>query len=477
MMIQEIVIKNRIEMTSFEIAAPLHSIWIQAKTQKNLGAMFLFYNPAQQLCGIINSGFHDFFNDIYISEKVCTLNGLYHKLQSGIYRVLIVPFYDPEKEEDTIQIEIEINTDKTYEDWCCQSALTQSEYSFTAVKEVTHRYYKGDFHGHTIFSDGHNSISEASEILIKQGMDFMAMTEHNCMAFGLPSLPCLAVPSFELTLPVGHINIHGVKKIAALYELLPKAQNYEEFLELALSYFTPDCNLSLNHMFMEPWHFTYEDFDLSKLNTLEVICDPTYKTAPAANDKAVSFLDFLWNKGYCIYGIGGSDSHLKIDEFNEGALEPSIYGDPATYVYCKGLSVQNVLEGVQKGHCYTARYVTLDIVINEGKYLPGDQIPPEVEEITWKIQINNIKKPLKGCFIRNGEIVKELRLTKKGENAEYTMKNTGEPWWLRFGIIDPEGQVIAYVNPVYNQLVQSGNEKFKQLRDEFGESYDKRNII
>lgn len=476
-MMQEILIKNRIEMTSFEIAEPLHSLWIQAKAQKDLGAMFLIYNPAQQLCGIINLGLNEFFNDIYISQNICTLNGLYHKLQSGIYRVLIVPFYDPEKEEDIIQIEIEINTDKTYEDWCCQSALTQSEYSFTAVKEVTHRYYKGDFHGHTIFSDGHNSISEASEILIKQGMDFMAMTEHNCMAFGLPSLPCLAVPSFELTLPVGHINIHGVKKIAALYELLPKAQNYEEFLELALSYFTPDCNLSLNHMFMEPWHFTYEDFDLSKLNTLEVICDPSYKTAPAANDKAVYFLDFLWNKGYCIYGIGGSDSHLKIDEFNEGALEPSIYGDPATYVYCKGLSVQNVLEGVQKGHCYTARYVTLDIVINEGKYLPGDQIPPEVEEITWKIQINNIKKPLKGCFIRNGEIVKELRLTKKGENAEYTMKNTGEPWWLRFGIIDPEGQVIAYVNPVYNQLVQSGNEKFKQLRDEFGESYDKRNII
>ncbi|MGB8454001.1 MAG: CehA/McbA family metallohydrolase [Anaerocolumna sp.] len=475
-MVSEILIQNKIETITFEIEQPVHSIWIKADFADRLGVMIFLYNPDKQLCGLITVGYNNFVKEIYISDTVCTKNGLYHKLQAGIYTVMLVPFYDTGKVKAKLLLTMEQNLIKTYEEQYCQSKLPEPELSFTSITEETCRYYKGDFHGHTIFSDGHNTLKEAADILKKQGLDFMAFTEHNCMPFGFTALPCLSIPSFELTLPIGHINIHGVRNLALLYEQLSQAQNYEDILELALDFFSDDNNVSLNHMFMEPWHFTYEEFDVSKLNTIEVICDPTYAAAAKSNDKAALFLDFLWNRGFTIYGIGGSDSHNKINEFYEGSAEPSIYGDPATYVYCKGLSVRNVLEGVQQGHCYTSRYITLDININGGKYLPGDQIKEE-GEIIYQIRIDKIKKPLKGCFIRNGNIVKEVLLNENQEEAVYSVSSPDEAWWLRFGVYDMEGHVIAYVNPIYNKRIKANKVNFKTLREEFGEIYDQRYTV
>ncbi len=476
-MVKDVQIQNKIELIQFDICKPVNSIWVKADLKENLGVMVLLYNPAKQLCGGITLGFNNFIKEIYISGTVCTRNGYRHELQSGAYTFMIIPFYGVLQQKAEIRLELETNVTKTYDAKYCQSDFTEPGFSFTAITEKAHRYYKGDFHGHTIFSDGHNSIQEAAQILKNQGMDFMAFTEHNCMPFGFTDLPCLSVPSFELTLPVGHVNIHGVRNLALLYEHLPQARNYEEILELALDLFSFGSNLSLNHMFMEPWNFIYDEFDLSKLNTIEVICDPTYGEATKANDKAAAFLDFLWNKGYRIYGIGGSDSHNKIDEFYEGSAEPSIYGDPATYVYCRGLSVQNVLDGIQQGHCYTARYITLEISIQEGKYLPGDQIQSGEEEITYRIGIDNINKPLKACFIRNGKVEKEILLKNNQEQIVYSLKNTEEAWWLRFGVYDTEGHVIAYVNPIYNKQAKGVKNSFKILRDEFGEIYDQRNTV
>lgn len=474
-MVKEILIKNKFETVWFEFTEPVWSLWIQAELKENLWAQIFLYNPAKQLCGIISPGSR-FVNEMYISDTFCTLNGRHHPLQSGIYTLVIVPFYDVQSEAAEIRITGEVNITKTYDEKYCQSGIAYKEPSFTKVTGEACRFYKGDFHGHTIYSDGHYTMQEAGEILKQQEMDFMAFTEHNSMAFGEPSLPCLSIPAFELTLPAGHVNIHGVRNFELGVDQLLKCKNYEELLEMTLNLYSPGSNVSLNHMFLEPWHFTYENLDLSRVNTIEVICDPTYGAAPEANDRAAVFLDFLWNQGYRIFGIGGSDSHNRVEELYEGSEEPSIFGDPATYVYCKGLSVQNVLDGIRNGHCYTARYVTLDISINGGKYLPGDLIFRE-KEILYKIDIWNINQPLKGCFLLNGKVIREYDLTKNQEQVCLSFQYTSEPWWLRFGLYDWEGHIIAYVNPIYNQIEKLIKKNFRNLLDEFGEIYDKGHTV
>ncbi len=492
---QHIIIQGTSSYIPIEIKSPADSLWLSAEMTEGSMAYLYLFHPEGYLCGSICFGLSGFPKELYISEDLCTMNGLRHRIAEGVYTLAILPLTG---QEIAATIRCETNITKSYpEEYCqtsgtgqfvgqtaCQSAGQSTSQTVSKsvsqpvgpdeVVDSAHRYYKGDFHGHTIFSDGHQTIQEAMEVLRRQKLDFMAFTEHNSIAFGVPELPCLLIPSFELTLPIGHMNIHGISDMENYFWKLTQADSYEKLWNDTIRCFSDQCNLSLNHMFMVPWHFTYDEFDMRKLKTLEVICDPTYTTAPEANDKAVRFLDFLWNEGLRIYGIGGSDSHNKPEERYEGGSdEPSIYGDPATYVYCEGLSVQNVIDGIGQGHCYAARYGALEITINDNKYLPGDEIWSEEAVIHYQVKLGDDHRPCIGKFLLNGEIVEEKLLNGENPSASYIFLNENEErWWLRFGLYDPEGHVMAYINPVYSKAGECKEARFKTLREKFERLYD-----
>ena len=470
----DITLSGTIEIRRVELNNPIQSLWLAGRIEEKQGALIYLINPSNQLCGSIMLGMCNFIQELYISDTVCTMNGLRHTLTEGSYSIVILPY--SKETNGNILIQIETNEIKSYQEIYCQQSAEEPFLTFDTIVKPAYQYYKGDFHGHTIFSDGHQTILEANRVLEKQALDFMAFTEHNSMPFGLPKLPCMWVPAFELTLPIGHMNIHGVTDLGKLLGGFQEINNYEELWEQAIDLFREECNLSLNHMFMEPWHLTYENFDITRINTIEIICDPTYPSATIANDKAVSFLDFLWQEGLRIYGIGGSDSHNREDEFYENTTEASVYGDPATYVYCEGLSVRNVIEGVRSGHCYVSRYGKLDITIGEGKYLPGDQVLEEAK-ISYQIRVENRKVPCIGRFIMNGRTVWENILDDKNSEICYQFTPPEGVWWLRFGLYDKAGHMIAYINPIYNRRNQCQNTEFRKLYDKFGENNDQRNII
>ncbi len=476
-MIIDIMLSGNYESTRFELKSPIDSLWLSAKMREGLGALIYVINPGQRLCACIAPGISRFTNEVYISGDLCTMNGLRHKPEEGCYTLIIIPVSDGQDRNTAIEIEVETNAGKDELSIYGQTLSRHREISFDNIIDPASRYYKGDFHGHTVFSDGHQTMMEAMEVLQQNQLDFMAFTEHNSMPFSMPESSCLLIPSVELTLPIGHMNIHGIMDLGSFFAGFTKVDRLEEVWDHAIQIFGKECNISLNHMFMEPWHITYDSFDLSKLNTIEVICDPTYPYAPQANDRAVSFLDFLWQEGLKVFGIGGSDSHNRPDELYEGATEPSVYGDPATYVFCEGLSVNHVIKAVRRGHCYVSRYNKLSISIGEGNYLPGDYIPDEVTELTYLVYVENMAFPCIGRFILNGETVWENKMDQDNPSAFYILKPETPVWWLRFGIYDLSNHVIAYVNPVYHKLNQCNITKFKKLKDKFGDSNDQRNLI
>ncbi len=507
---KNIIIQNQLELTHFHVQKPITSLLVSIVMEGDEYALILVFNPNNLLCGIIAKGMSHFLDEFYISNDSCTLNGLRHEFVEGTYTVAILSLCSVEEKHLEISLDIETDILKEYNESYCQKTDSQITPNFDDILEETHRYYKGDFHGHTIYSDGHNNRLEANEILKQQQMDFMAFTEHNSMPLTQGNTSCLSSPSFELTLPIGHINVHGIKDMSTIFlklqssnifnKNLSEKEMFQEICDMTVDCYSSEANLSLNHMFMEPWHFNYDDFDLSKLNTIEIICDPTYPTAEEANDKAVSFLDYLWEEGLLIYGVGGSDSHNKREERYVGAVEPSIYGDPATYVFCKGLSIENIIDAVKKGHTYVARYVTMDICICQGKYLPGDEVVEDGDalvseinnsgkelnekQITYEVRIDSkeiMDRELVGRFVMNNQIVKEIWLKKEQDKihdtVSFRMENKSDSWWLRFGIYDKEGHVIAYVNPIYRNKKACNASEFKILKEKFGEYNDKRRII
>lgn len=77
------------------------------------------------------------------------------------------------------------------------------------------RWYAGDFHAHTVHSDGTESISELAARGVRAGLDFVAVTDHNTVSHH-PHLPGVGaehgitlLPGQEVTTARGHANAFG----------------------------------------------------------------------------------------------------------------------------------------------------------------------------------------------------------------------------------------------------------------------------
>ncbi|MFG2073476.1 CehA/McbA family metallohydrolase [Nonomuraea maritima] len=75
------------------------------------------------------------------------------------------------------------------------------------------RWYAGDFHAHTLHSDGSLSIPELAELAHGRGLDFLAVTDHNTVSHH-PWLrkvdrDIMLLPGQEVTTDRGHANVFG----------------------------------------------------------------------------------------------------------------------------------------------------------------------------------------------------------------------------------------------------------------------------
>ncbi|TMR92662.1 CehA/McbA family metallohydrolase [Nonomuraea basaltis] len=75
------------------------------------------------------------------------------------------------------------------------------------------RWYAGDFHAHTVHSDGGLTIAELAELAHGRGLDFLAVTDHNTISHH-PWLDKIdrgiaLIPGQEVTTDRGHANVFG----------------------------------------------------------------------------------------------------------------------------------------------------------------------------------------------------------------------------------------------------------------------------
>ncbi|MEV6108481.1 CehA/McbA family metallohydrolase [Streptomyces sp. NPDC051940] len=77
------------------------------------------------------------------------------------------------------------------------------------------RWYAGDFHAHTVHSDGALTVPELAHRAAGHGLDFLAVTDHNTVSHH-PELPAVGarqgitlLPGQEVTRDDGHANVFG----------------------------------------------------------------------------------------------------------------------------------------------------------------------------------------------------------------------------------------------------------------------------
>jgi hypothetical protein len=328
---------------------------------------------------------------------------------------------------------------------------------FSDIASERPDWYKGDFHAHTCLSDGKESVESVIEKAKRMNLDFYTATDHNTVHTAWPCAPPLLLPGIEITSKRGHFNIIGLRELPVDFfepENMDEGFVKPERIEAILAESKRNGAVnSLNHPFLCEWKWDMPDISPTLFHAMEIICDPTYPFSREANERALELWTRLWNRGNRIYGLGGSDSHNLENERYEGASEPSIPGDPASWVHCGSLTRENLIFGVKAGHVWVCcGNVKLYPKFSAGgsSLLPGDRIWSEngVVALTCSLRADHAPEGTRAQWIVNGKICGEAPLGETEEIFQIGI-DASRYSWARIDIRDADGALYGFVNPVW----------------------------
>lgn len=309
-------------------------------------------------------------------------------------------------------------------------------------------WYSGDFHTHTIYSDGKLTREENLVMANSRDLDFFAPTEHNVFHQTWPDSNILIIPGMEFTGNLGHFNILFAEIDSLKVGELGTFNEKKAFVK-TLDNYEDKGIISLNHPFLAPWELRIEDYDLSKITSMEIINDPTYEDNIIANEKALKAWSLMLNDGYKVVGIGGSDSHNYPQEAYENSLYPSLIGDPKTWIYAKSLSKQSLKEAFLAGKVSVSREDLIEVKEENGRFIA------KVGRDSYH------KSSLKIQWIVKGKVVKES----VGSSDSFIFDPGEDYTYLRIDVRDEDDLLYGFTNPIFFNEDKKPDHKLKTWND------------
>lgn len=312
----------------------------------------------------------------------------------------------------------------------------------------TARWYKGDFHTHTQYSDGAMTPSENMRVAHQQGLDFFFATDHNIVANQWPHSETMVVfAGTELTTPFGHGNFLGIQQPILTAAEMPLLME-ETGITTIIDKNRQNGIFSVNHPHLTPWAWL-APLPLRQIQALELINDPTFADNLLANQQTFQTWSKLWNHGWRITGLGGSDSHLLPHEKYEGASLPSLIGDPGTYVYSDSLHLADLLKAVVAGHTQVSRIGKLQLTDHqEGTVIPGSQMSRRDHHFTLAVADPTLlPAKFQVEWIFDGRIIAIDKALPSQIRLDHVLEGYH---WLRGDLRDPQtGEYLATFTPIY----------------------------
>lgn len=334
--------------------------------------------------------------------------------------------------------------------------------TITGDEKSERKWFAGDFHTHTIFSDGQMSREENNQMAKRQGLDYYCPTDHNVLHYMWPNTGLTIIPGAEITSSFGHANLLFAERTPFESHSISELESEDGVLQIlteAESY----ALVCVVHPFMKHWDFIVGDFPLEKLKFMEIINDPTYITAQESAEKALLAWNILLNDGYKITAVGGSDSHIKPDSKYPYAEEGSLLGDPKTFIYAKNQDVQSLKAGLIRGNVAVSRKGRIEFGSDDA--VSGDCIESK-ESTGFYARVSektHLDKKLEIHWILDGETYKVV----KDNESNINLKLDGNYHWVRVDIRDEEGFLYGFSNPIFiNDMPKIHQlEKWKDLKD------------
>lgn len=223
---------------------------------------------------------------------------------------------------------------------------SQGEFALPPAPRVLRRgpaWYCGDLHCHTHHSDGSAPLADLLAAARAQGLDFLAVTEHNTTSH-FPELAqytasdLLLIPGEEITTFHGHANAWGIRSWQEF-----RCWTVEQMREVREAVRVAGALFSVNH----PKH---EGPEWEYVGDLDADCVEAWQGPNWFwNFQSLAYWDGLLRAGRRVVAVGGSDKHQ--GPFN-GALSNYEVGTPTTRVWAEELSEQAILDGIRAGHVF-----------------------------------------------------------------------------------------------------------------------------
>ena len=249
---------------------------------------------------------------VYVGEHDSSAGYLSQKINSGEWRIIIGAYHVMDE-----GVEVTYNIDFEY------------------AGEVL---LLGDLHIHSTASDGVFSAWELGTLAKKEGLDFIAIANHNNFSenLNLPHIDGLTfIPAVEWTHYKGHMNFFGVPApfensfIANTKEEMQSIIDHAKGLGAVVSVNHPRCPLC-----------PYKWEDENAFDMMEIWNGPMRPS----NVKALDLWTELLRNGRKIPAVGGSDYH-KPKQFAK-------LGKPVTAVYSRSRSSEDILTAIRNGNCF-----------------------------------------------------------------------------------------------------------------------------
>jgi predicted metal-dependent phosphoesterase TrpH len=223
------------------------------------------------------------------------------------------------------------------------------------------RWLVGDLHMHSTASDGKHEIFTLAKMAQKEGLDFIAVSNHNNYSenLNLPVVPGLTfIPAVEWTHYRGHMNFYGV---ANPFDNSFVANSELEMQSLIANAKAKGALISVNHPKdnLCPYLWQSEDsFDL-----VEVWNGPMRK----ANIDGIGWWQNMLRNGRKIPLVGGSDFH------RSGHIVR--FAHPVTHVYASSPAVDDILNAISHGRSYVSASVKcVQLDLHCGEHMMGDTV-------------------------------------------------------------------------------------------------------
>jgi hypothetical protein len=302
------------------------------------------------------------------------------------------------------------------------------------------RWYSGALHAHTHNSDGALSAQALATRARAEGLDFIAITDHNNTAhqreaIDVPGL--LTIVGEEVTTPGGHMNVWGMDGMRDFVDFRVSPGD-PAIIDLVKGVAARGALVGINHPYSSCVACSWTHAVPVGINTIEIS-----GREPEEMPRAVALWDMLLRQGRRVTAIGVSDWHR-----GEAPL-----GSASVRVWASELSTRALLDSIREGRVIVMIDGTTpppEVIVRADKRQGrvGDTLalePGDAIEVTVDAEAP-LYQGARAELSWNGERVAAAPLS-NGKVAFSRFASTSG--YLRVHVLAASGAPLAVTNPIW----------------------------